>query len=90
MISTHGRRRLTLLAGACVLAFVMVGCGNQEPEPRTPVARPVADVCVVCTGKIGDDAVTETYKGGKFKLCSKDCGAKFKETPTKYVPVPQE
>ena len=91
MISTHGRRHLTLAVGLCAAALLLISCDSQEPPaPSTstgPTARAAADVCIVCKGKAGADAVAVTYKDAKLKCCGKECAENFNEEPGKYVPM---
>ena len=61
---------------------------EEIAESRGPGAAAAADKCIVCKGKVADgDAVGVEYKGAKFQVCGKDCAAKFKEEPTKHVPM---
>lgn len=82
----------------CICAFALTpialaaeehsGMHMQSPGKSLSMKSPVAKqtTCPV-SGKPIDPAISTNYEGQKVYFCSKGCIAKFKESPTEYLPA---
>ena len=71
------------LSSLLLAGFLSVGAMAAEPTSQ-PSAQPVNKICPV-EGDAVDPNITTQYEGKTIGFCCKDCPAKFKGDPEKYM-----